>query len=431
MTTTRHPSLVATAMLFALTVPFAGAAEVKGRWRVDIQVGNTSPQGRIDSPSGSTQTLSTGGPVPVFVRDPRPASTFGDYASTRGQGRIEVHASYGLFARKNSEIVIDVGVGYYRAKVRNLELAYSFDSVDSDYSGAGCETRLARAGGEISAGELDGCTWFDPRSLSVYAGSINSRTRAEAPDSTGQTAFTLFQTEKFEGGEYRAVPISLDLLYRYRPARRFNPYIGGGIGYLVVDMDESERFSKMANDLAGSLVAQIGGPVLNDLSARTLQQVALSNVTDDNGNVVTVRATQLGHRLQRPRIDAPDTFFVEARGGFELQMASKWAFFAEGRYFRASKDITITVDGVEQFGIKTPGITVPYQTDDGQLNPDAYPQGGLGMYIIDGGLRQAAYSLTGELRDPGTNGQPGEYYFNGGRLKYGGWVFTMGMRFTL
>lgn len=419
---------IAAVLCFAL-LSSASADEAKGRWRFDVQFGSTSPEGRIDSTGGSGMTLTVPNDVAVVVMDPRPSGTFGDYASTRATGRIELHASYGLAARKNSELILDVGVGYYKATIRNVEWSYSFDTADTNYRGSlGCETVLARAGGSVQAHQLDGCTWFDPRSADIYAGSQLNPTHAESAD----IGLPFFQTEKVDAGTYKAIPVSVDLLYRYRPSKRFNPYLGGGIGYLFVKFDESPRFQQIADQMAGSIVTQITGPVGQDLGVRSLAEFAATPTWDAYGeNVVSVQASQIGHPMLRPYVSAPSSLFVQARGGFELQVAPKSSIFVEGRYFWARKEISITADGSEQLGQATPNITIP-RTIHGVLNPDAYPYGGLGVYVIDGGLHQPSYDpATGAVLDDGANGQPGEYYFNGGHMKYGGWVFTVGLRFTL
>ena len=125
--------------------------------------------------------------------------------------------------------------------------------------------------------------------------------------------------------------------------------------------------------------------------------------------------------------------YIQARAGFELQVSRRWAYFGEAKFFWAGKKIRITADDKEQFGTATPSITMSREIN-GFLNPNAFPYGGRPAYVILGGLQQKGKDpFTGAERDYflGYNSQPGEYYMNGGELKYGGWVFTTGLRFTL
>ncbi len=439
----KERSLVGTAVcaMIVLTagVMVGSADQVKGRWRIDLQVGNVNPGGRIDSDAGATQVLLQEPLDAIFVTDPRPLEDQGTYANSRGRGRIELHASYGLIERKSSEIVLDFGLGYYRQVIRGLELSSSFDAIDPDYNRVpGCETRIARAGGTIDSNQLNGCTWFgDSNSTSIYPGPFNAPTRREFPDTPASAlGYQLFKTEKMEGGTLSIIPLSMDVLFRYRPTKRFNPYIGGGVGYLLVRLDESERFRQFADQMAGSLVAQVVGPLSADPSAigdRGLDpnEVQIQRViTEDGRDLVT--ATKLGHRMIRPSIDAPNTFFFQARAGVELQLSPRWSAFAESKFFWARKNIRITADGQTDFGRRMQSITTDLYAGGG-LNPAAFPEGGLPVYVIDGGLHQPVLALdsTTEIQDDGSAGLPGEYYFRGGELKYGGFVFTIGLRLTL
>lgn len=439
--------LVAASMLTWLGAPPACAEEVKGRWRFDVQLGNVNPGGKIDSGSGRYETVREEGGRSFAVGDPRPVRNEGDYANSRGNGRIELHASYGFATRKTSEMVLDLGIGFYRQTIRGLELSYSFDSVDPDYKTMpGCETRIVRDGGIAPVNDLYGCTWFAGTN-EIFPGTPQGqgKTWVEKPDIVSTYGLEQFKTESIEGGTLKALPLTVDLLFRYRPTKKFNPYIGGGLGYLLVRFDESARFREVADQLGGSLVAQVVGPVdAGDLGLRALASAdyQLRRVQVDanhDGRIQNVPgsledyvvADKLGHRMIRPQISTPNTLFVQARAGVELQVSPRIALFGEGKFFWAKKDITITADGQTKFGDIVPNITVDKMLN-GTLNPVVFPLGGKPVYIIDGGLRQASYSpTTGDLVDPGTGGQPGEYYLNGGVLKYGGFVFTLGVRIAL
>lgn len=439
-------------VLFAAGLDAVRAEEVKGRWRFEFQVGNLTHGGKINSKSGDSQTILPASNDPnatsVVVGDPRPNEGSTRYAEARGDGRIEFHASYGLFGGANAEFILDVGVGYQRSRIRNLELSYSFDFVD--YAGQlGCESLLAVGKttnvGPMEApeysGALSGCRYFADATASDPGGVMLKTDTSPLPEvrrETGESAL-LWVTELIEGGELRTYPISIEMMARFRPTKRMNPYIGAGVGYLFADFDESGRFAEIADELEGSLVSytqlDLANPLKNEATGlvfgRTLTEFdAVSVDTDGDGVKDTINVLQLGHRMIRPQIDTPDTPFLQARGGFEYQVRPRWSIFGEGKFFWAQKDIRITADGREEFGTPTQAVTIP-ALQNGQLNPATFPFGGLPAYVIEGGLQQPGVDLDGNPFEGPESGQPGEYYFQGGKIKYGGWAFTVGLRVTL
>ncbi|RMG48849.1 MAG: hypothetical protein D6718_00860, partial [Acidobacteria bacterium] len=86
----------------------------------------------------------------------------------------------------------------------------------------------------------------------------------------------------------------------------------------------------------------------------------------------------------------------------------------EVRFSWARDEIRITADGREKFGTPTP---------NGVFVEAPAPSAGLAALIGIGGIVEEHEAWSGP--------QPGEYFLNGGRLDYGGYVFSMGVRFTL
>lgn len=437
------------AILVCVMATEARADEMRGRWRFDVQIGGVSPGGEIRSQSGNVTTLIQFDNE-IVIRDPRPDTTSLNSTQNQGDGRIELHASYGIASFKRSELLLDLGIGYQESTIENLEMSHAFDAADTTasplpsgtppsapYGTPGCESRLASAPNfTILETDLGGCTWFSDRLRVLAPGDLDTPTRTEYPDSTTSSApVTQFQTELVGAGKVKSVPITIDALWRFRPTKRFNPYVGAGVGYMVVDFQESDRFQQVADQLAGSRVAYVNGPPdATSLGARDLDEVSIE-VADSNGDGTNeIRATSLGHLMKRPEVDAPDTFFGQLRGGVEFQFARRWSLFLDGKFSWAAKNITITADGLEKFGAPTPNVTGLDPAPDGDLDPQVFPNGGRPVYVMQGGLRQPAYDpVNGQLieSNSGEFGQPGEYYINGGQLKHGGWAFMTGVRFSL
>lgn len=426
------------------------AEETKGKWRFDIQVGNHTPGGRIDSQAQNLMRIVPNDPSPLrFVDDPRPDEGATQFTKSRGQARIEAHAAYTFAAFKDTEFILDFGVGFQRSRITGIELSYSFDATDRTLTNKGpmCETLLARGvtgydppppeEPQIFPRELFDCVYWSDRTPSTPAGNlfpldIDSKHAREVGD-----IGLAWTTERMEGGKLQSIPITVGIMARFRTASRLNPYVSAGAGYLVNSFDESARWKTVADQLEGSLVAKVrpdfDAPLSGEgyIISRVLEEFDATSVdTNEDGTIDQINVIRLGHRMVRPRIDTPNTAFAEARAGLEYQISPRWSIFGEGKFFWAQKNIRITADNQELFGVPTPALTIA-ETIDGEVNSSTFPQGGLPVYIIDGGLKQPAFAVNGEIVNDGANGQPGEYYLQGGQLKYGGWAFTAGVRFTL
>jgi hypothetical protein len=370
----------------------AGAEEVKGRWRVELKLGGIDPGDSIQSEVANAMQVQISEGDVAIIPDPRPnlASTIEGRLSS--DPRIDLRVGYGLAAWKNFELILDGGIGYYTTKVVNLELHYAHDIDDPQYEVRvgnrfvrvpGCET-LAYAGGDPQP--RINCLPFTDDAGGPEGGILDAEDWHYLP---------------ITGGEIDNVPVSLSLLARFRPTKKLNPYIGGGVGYMLADFTPSAQWVEFADALDASWV-------------QYTRERPLSN--PEQGQRILIGEA---HDLQRPNIEVPDTAFIEARGGMEWQWRPKIAFFLESSFFWAADEIVVTVDGREKFGTPTPdSILVPLG------DPSAFNRGGRPAYIICGGIE------PGEL-----SGQPcsgaGEYYFNGGRLDYGGFNWQVGVRWTL
>lgn len=441
------------AIAVAMTAgPAVLAEETKGKWRFDIQLGNHTPGGQIDSQARNTMRIvqSDGSPT-LFVSDPREDEGATQFAKSRGQARIEAHVSYTFASRKDTEFLIDFSVGYQRSRITGIEMAYSFDATDRTLTNIGsllpsCETLLARGvtgyeppgeGDPPPPRDLFDCVYWSPTTpssggLDLFPVDRDSRHVRELPEVGLE-----WNTERIEGGKLQSIPVSLGIMARFRTASRLNPYIGASAGYLINSFDESARWKTIADQLEGSLVSPTRADLAAELSAegyvisRVLAEFDATSVdTNSDGTIDQINLIKLGHRMVRPRIDTPNTMFAEARAGLEYQISPRWSIFGEGKFYWAQKNIRITADNQELFGVPTPALTIDDKVNGG-INPATFPLGGLPVYIIDGGLKQPAYAVNGEMVNDGINGQPGEYYLQGGQLKYGGWAFTAGVRFTL
>ena len=390
--------LVGVATVALLAVLGAQAEETKGRWRFEVAVGGYSPVDTIPSDAANVETGYNDAGQLVNVFDPRP-DEFGVYvAGNSGGPRIDLRASYGVASLENVELVLAAGVGFFQSKIEDLEFSYSLDRLDPNYI--------------IKVQEFPG----EPPRDKWVPGCESLPVSDQQPGTNCQFFYNDLGGDQFNSGDYETwktelidpatlnvYPVSIDVLARFRPTKRFNPYIGAGLGYYIVTQQSSERWREIQDQLDASLVSYV-------------QKVPGSLELRELGGP--------GKDLERPEIDSPDTFFAQLRGGAEWQWRQKTAFFLEASFAWAQDNVEITVDGRSQWGRSTPTVLFRNPFDS-----DAFPFGGLPAYVTQGGIKKKLVNQDGQPLGKGP--WPGEYYLNGGTLDYGGWSFAFGARFTL
>jgi len=374
------------------------AEETKGRWRLEVALGSYASVDTIPSDSSNVQTGydEFGNLVNVF--DPRPDEYGTNEASNSDALRVDFRASYGLATYENVELVLAAGIGYFESDINNVEFSYAFDTLDPDYEILVFEDptrppvlKLVPGCEGLPVGERNpgiNCRYF--------LGDVGG-------DQYNSQAYETWRTELVNVGTLRVIPVSVDLLARFRPTKRFNPYIGAGVGYNVVSFDSTDRWNEISDQLDRSLVSYIERAP-GSLTLRELKKEPVD--------------------MERPRVNASDSFFVQGRGGAEWQWRPKTAFFVDVLFSWVQDAVTIEADGRQKWGKGVPSLLFrdPYSRE-------ASPYGGEAAYIAKGGIKKKIVDQDGNLI--GTGPWPGEYYLQGGVLDLGGWSFSFGVRFTL
>lgn len=396
--------LFGAAAIALLAVSGANAEETKGRWRFEIAVGGYTPVDTIPSAAANVETGYNDSGQLVNVFDPRP-DEFGTYvAGNSGGARIDLRASYGIASFDGVELVLSGGLGFFESKIEDLEFSYALDRLDPDYVILAPPEFPGEPPREIW---VPGCESLAPGDQDP---GVNCRTfyGDVGGDQFNSSDYETWKTELIDPATLRVYPVTIDVLARFRPTKRFNPYIGAGLGYYIVTQHASERWREIQDQLDASFVSYVQ-KVPGSLELRDLKGNGPGGASTD---------------LERPEIDSPDTFFAQLRGGAEWQWRQKTAFFFEAMFAWAQDNVEITVDGRPEWGRATPTVLFrdPFDTD-------AFPYGGLPAYITQGGIKKKIVDENGQLVGKGP--WPGEYYLNGGTLDYGGWSFSFGVRFTM
>lgn len=61
---------------------------------------------------------------------------------------------------------------------------------------------------------------------------------------------------RFSAGKLTRLPVQLTGLWRFRPDKRFKPYVGAGIGYSFVEFDSSDELIQLSENLEASEARQ-------------------------------------------------------------------------------------------------------------------------------------------------------------------------------
>lgn len=362
----RLERLAAAAVLLTLS-SVARAEDVEKKFRVGFALGGYNTQDEIRSASANRLILVDEQRTPTAVFiDPRNDDAAIGDLKIQAGIRATLSASFAV----NSMLVLEGAVGYQKGDVGDIEVQ----------------------------------AYFDDRQLE-------------------ENEDYHFDVYRIPAGEMTQIPIQFSAFARFRPKANLNPYVGGGAGFTIIGFDSSAE--------------------LDQLSVRMDQAVgALARVQNSINGVLAPDKpdSSLIADLSGANVDARDTFAWHLAGGMEYSFRRKWAAFADLRYVFASRAFRIGFNGGESLG-----ITVPNRTED--ENSSFANQSYGPMYLPNTGLIDGGRIAPLPTAPPSTDcavtpgacaftfqpdgvTDPGEYYVQGGTVKYGGVSFQVGIRYT-
>jgi opacity protein-like surface antigen len=199
---------------------------------------------------------------------------------------------------------------------------------------------------------------------------------------------------RFSAGKLTRLPVQLTGLWRFRPDKKFNPYVGGGIGYSFIEFDSSDELIELSENMEMS----------------SAKQAQLE--TDNRGFIIY--ADPPAAPLTGATVQAPDSWEWHVVGGAELSFARRWSVLFELRYSRASEAFHLQFNGQDSLGVSVP----QGQTQEGsELAEGVYGP----LLVFPGGLHD--FDGDGEV-------DPDLYYVTGGELRYDGIAAVVGVRYT-
>ncbi|MEW5806742.1 MAG: OmpW family outer membrane protein [Acidobacteriota bacterium] len=312
------------------------AEDIEKKFTLFALLNNYTTSDEINSDASNRAYYIRGGYLEAVRPDPRPDNASSNSLKIQDAYQMMFGANYGI----TSWFLIEASIGYSKSDVGDLEVCVRFED-------------------EV-----------DPEAAKLYQDKNEH----------------LFRLYLLPVGELTRVPIQTSGIIRFRPKSNFNPYIGAGIGFIMVEFDSSSELDQFSSRI--------------DRSIGTFMSAYQSEYLNRDLGPVTV--------------EAPDSLEYHVAGGFDYTFKKHWAIFMDAKYVFASKRMSVKVDGVEKFGRGFPNLEV----EDWETVPPIYGE----PYGISSG---GAFDFNGDGILDG-----GMYYVNGGNIKYGGFSLGVGIKYT-
>lgn len=367
----RRLAIACLALVASIGAAHAQPEDVAKRWRLGFSIGGSSTQSEIESDSANILRFFSpeGRPQLQFI-DPRPDASRSNTLAIRPGPIANLSGQY-AFTRM---FVLEGSVGYSNADVGNVEVHAQFDLPDS-------------------------------------------------LDSIG------FQFEPFllPAGDVEIIPLQLSAMARFRSEKRFAPYVGGGIGYQLVDFKPSSELQTLSTNLESSLGTQ--------------SYMIPGSPEEQPNPIIFVAPTAPARRLEGASVDLPDSLTWHVLLGADFSIGQRWIAFVDLRFTWSSETATIAFNGEEDLGVAVPDREVLVGAPEQSMTygPILITEGGL----IDGGQRRPRPTQPPDTDcslDPfkctfdrsSLDGVPdnGFYYINGGTFDYSAFQFSAGVRYT-
>ncbi len=329
-------SFLVAAALIGLFFNQIFAEDIEKKLTLSFSINNLTTVDELRSDADNRAFYLAGETLITVRPDPRPDYAANNSMKIQDSFEAMIGASYGF----NSWFLIQTDVGYSKSDIGDLEVSVRFPDA------------------------------IDPEAEQLYEDKREH----------------LFRLYLLPVGTLTRVPIQTSAIIRFRAKSTFNPYIGAGVGYILVEFKPSTELNDFSQRIDGST------GVFRDARLSSYETRDLGPVT----------------------IEAPNSLEYHFVGGFDYTFKKHWSVYMDARYMFASKRMRLKVDNVEKFGVGMPNGRV----ENWDFVP---PIEGQPYFISSGG----AFDFNGDGVLDG-----GMYYANGGDLKYGGFSLGIGVKYT-
>jgi outer membrane protein W len=253
---------------------------------ISIQISDVRFEPRVDVTGRITMSpVRTNGDLQYrvqnqFIRDPR--QDFGVLQSTKIEDTLwlDLHGAWDFKTWRHGTLYGQLDLGYYKAEMNSIEVAID----------------LAE---EAILNPVD-------------------------QDLTADDPFANYQFIYPRVGTLTQIPASLSGLWQFRPRSPFRPYIGLGLGYNSLSMEDSSSLQTLNAGLAG----------INYSWTRRGEVVAAGDALPEE--TITV--------------DVQSDYMWLAQGGLEYNINRKWSVFFSSVFMSTNARVQIRALGFQRFG---------------------------------------------------------------------------------
>ncbi len=305
--TSVRPEAILVLALAMSFIPSAQAEDLSGRWQLGGSISWQSTQDSIRSnaafalfdPLGADGIANTGDEEFLFL-DPRRDSLVEREASVDDDIRFDLQVAYGI----KSWLSVQLEASYFSTNL------IQFDTFVS-------QTRYVDNGDRILVFDGFCCVTEERQST---------------------------QSQPFVPAEVTQIPITASAVFRFWPEGVWNLFLTAGVGYVFIDIDETERFEQLNRIITNESMLRLSTqqiPLRDDPNQALLELLYLLESTTG--------------QLEQPdaiTIEADDSMQYTLGVGGNYFINSHWAMDFEIRYLLMEQDIKIDVSGYDQLNYR-------------------------------------------------------------------------------
>jgi opacity protein-like surface antigen len=297
----------------------------------DIRSNSTTAYAPVDPTQG-------GGLAPILFSDPRPDANELNQPTIQDGWKLDFNASFG-FTRW---FALEIGASYFQGPVGNIEFYTEDRSLPVNLT---------------------------PTLQNPPDGSANCLVVTCLAMSGSTDSSVNIKNGFLPVGQLTEVPVQLSGIVRFRPESPFDPYVGGGIGYIFTGLDTSQSdigtpVTLSASTIAGDnrrvtmrnfddvqaytnglIVKSIGSGARNiqtfPLTQEDLTQIEQAGGTPITGLTATVNSAPEFHLM----------------GGVDYYFTNHFSLYIDGRYTWAQSNVEVRIDkqtqilsGIQDYG---------------------------------------------------------------------------------
>jgi len=240
---------------------------------------------RVDDTARITMSpVRTGGDMKYrvandFIRDPR--KDFGVLQATKIEDTLwlDLHGAYDIKTWRHGTLYAQLDLGYYKAEMGSVEVAVDVAE-------------------EAILNPVD-------------------------QDLTADDPFANYQFIYPRIGTLTQIPVSLSGLWQFRPRSPFRPYVGLGLGYNSITLEDSSSMNQLNQELSGIEFTWV---MRQELQAQ--------------GNLPPETVT----------VDIESNYMWLAQGGLEYNVNRKWSIFFSTEFMSTNARVQVRALGFKNFG---------------------------------------------------------------------------------